>query len=139
MPRGAGFSPHPGLVGGEWSIYMARQSEAGIEATEQKPRQIRSGGDTWQAVSVPISDQRKKSMKSQNGSIDHLISDASNARRNDAAIHLMCGSIGEFLFGITCLTRGDGEREAARQLIRRASHEIHSPDVLVIVSEGWAR
>lgn len=55
--------------------------------------------------------------------IDKLVFYARNPRKNDAAVHRMCGSIREFGFKIPCLVRSDGEvidghlrLKAARQL-----------------------
>jgi hypothetical protein len=48
-------------------------------------------------------------MEIQTWTIDKFVVYARNARKNDAAVDRMCGSIREFGFKIPCLVRSNGE------------------------------
>jgi len=68
--------------------------------------------------------------------IDKLVVYASNPRKNEGAVDLMCGSIREFGFKIPCLVRSDGELIDGH-LRLKAARKLGITDIPVILCDEW--
>src|SRR3954454_10551291 len=83
-----------------------------------------------------LSQATSDTLQIQNWRIDKLVFYARNARKNDAAVDRMCGSIREFGFKIPVLARSNGE-VVDGHLRLKAARKLGITEVPVILCDEW--